>query len=309
MSKISVIVPVHNTENYLEKCVQSLLCQTLQDIEIILVENASTDGSLKKCHECAEKDSRISVLSYPIGDLSYARNRGVEAARSEYVAFVDSDDTVDPDMYGDLYSFAVENDLDIVYSNYVHVYDDHVKYVYKETGQKRILTPQQLLELNLKHEVTSSACTMIARRSLFDELRFPEGRYFEDRAFTFKLIDASHKTGYIDKAYYNYYQRSGSIFHLNSWKKMHDWLRADIARLEFIAHSDHFSSEKKAILAKKPTYTFFRQLRRMGGIAKTQKEKYIISELYNQGCYLVPKKCKTSIKTKIRKLIIKVFYI
>ena len=94
MSKVSVIVPVHNTEKYLEKCVNSITSQTLKDIEIILVENASDDGSLQKCKECAERDSRISVLSYEYGDLSYARNRGVEAAHSEYVAFVDSDDTL-----------------------------------------------------------------------------------------------------------------------------------------------------------------------------------------------------------------------
>ena len=309
MSKLSVIVPVHNTEKYLEKCVESLTSQTLTDIEIILVENASKDGSLQKCHECAEKDSRISVLSFEIGDLSYARNRGVEAAKSEFVAFVDSDDTVNPNMYQDLYTFAVENNLDIVYSNYAHVYDDCMKYAYPETGQKTVLTPKQLLELNFKHKVTSSACTMIARKSLFDTLHFPEGRFFEDRAFTFKLINEAKMTGYIDKAYYNYYQRAGSIFHMDTWKKMHDWLRADLARLEFIAHTDHFSLEKKALLAKKPTYTFFRQLRRMGAIAKTDQEKEVIRKLYHKGRHLVPKECKTSLKTKIRKFRIRTFYI
>lgn len=309
MSKLSVIVPVHNTEKYLQKCVDSLTSQTLTDIEIILVENASKDGSLQKCHECAEKDPRISVLSYEIGDLSYARNRGVEAAKSEFVAFVDSDDTVALNMYEDLYNFAVENNLDIVYSNYAHVYDDCVKYAYKETGEKKVLTPKQLLELNFKHKVTSSACTMIARKSLFDTLHFPEGRFFEDRAFTFKLINEAKMTGYIDKAYYNYYQRAGSIFHLDSWKKMHDWLKADLARLEFIAYSDHFSLEHKAILAKKPTYTFFRQLRRMGAIAKTEHEKEVIRKLYQKGRSVVPKGCKTSIKTKIRKFRIRTFYI
>lgn len=309
MSKISVIVPVHNTEKYLEKCVDSLTSQTLKDIEIILVENASKDGSLRKCHECAERDPRISVLSFEIGDLSYARNRGVEAAKSEYVAFVDSDDTVAPTMYEDLYTYAVQNDLDIVYSNYAHVYDDCVKYAYKETGEKVVLTPKQLLELNFRHKVTSSACTMIARRCLFETLHFPEGRFFEDRAFTFKLINEAKMTGYIDKAYYNYYQRAGSIFHMDSWKKMHDWLRADLARLEFIANSDHFSMEKKASLAKKPTYTFFRQLRRMGAIAKSEQEKEVIRKLYYKGRQIVPRKCKTSIKTKIRKFRIRAFYI
>jgi glycosyltransferase involved in cell wall biosynthesis len=99
MSKVSVIVPVHNTVKYIDTCVRSLRQQTLKDIEIILVENASDDGSLERCHELASADERIKVIHSDIGDLSHARNLGIECATSEYVAFVDSDDTVAGDMY------------------------------------------------------------------------------------------------------------------------------------------------------------------------------------------------------------------
>ena len=136
MSKISVIVPVHNTEQYLEKCVRSLTSQTLKDIEIILVENASTDGSLSLCKALAAQDERISYVHSDVGDLAAARNLGLTIAASEYVAFVDSDDTVQPDMYETLYTLATENNLDIIYSNYIKVYENRApRSLYEENGE------------------------------------------------------------------------------------------------------------------------------------------------------------------------------
>ena len=119
MAKVSVIVPVHNTEQYLRACVASITAQTLKDIEIILVENASTDGSDELCHELAAADDRIKVLHVEMGDLSNARNEGVKAANGEFVAFVDSDDTIDASMYEDMYSLATNESVDIVFCDYV----------------------------------------------------------------------------------------------------------------------------------------------------------------------------------------------
>ena len=92
MTKVSVIIPVHNTSKYIDKCLKTVLNQTLSDIEIILVENASTDNSLAICQEYAKQDSRIKIMHLDVGDLSYARNKGVAIATGEYVAFLDSDD-------------------------------------------------------------------------------------------------------------------------------------------------------------------------------------------------------------------------
>ena len=99
MCKVSIIVPVHNTEQYLPTTVESLLAQTYKNIEIILVENASTDGSLALCHALADKYDRIKVIHTDIAGPANARNMGIDAATGEYIGFVDSDDTVDPDMY------------------------------------------------------------------------------------------------------------------------------------------------------------------------------------------------------------------
>ena len=101
--KVSIIVPVHNTEKYLRQCVGSLLSQTLDDIEVVLVENGSEDGSPDICRELSSEDPRVRYVTLEKGDLSTARNEGVRAAAGEYVGFVDSDDLVSPEMYGRRY--------------------------------------------------------------------------------------------------------------------------------------------------------------------------------------------------------------
>ena len=140
MAKVSVIIPVHNMQELLGKCMESVMSQTMSDLEMILVENASTDDSPVMCDEYALKDQRVKVLHLDVGDLSTARNSGVAVATSEYVAFLDSDDTVDPQMYDTLYSFAVENDLDLVYCNHVQIFDDRPpKYKFPETGTRTVI--------------------------------------------------------------------------------------------------------------------------------------------------------------------------
>ena len=110
--KVSIVIPVHNTAHYLEKCIQSVATQTLKDIEIILVENGSTDHSLQLCHILAEKDPRIKVLQINEADLSTARNQGAKAATANYIGFVDSDDTIHPEMYERMYQLAMNRNVE-----------------------------------------------------------------------------------------------------------------------------------------------------------------------------------------------------
>ena len=175
MTKVSVIIPVHNTSKYIDKCLKTVLNQTLSDIEIILVENASTDNSLAICQEYSKQDSRIKIMHLDVGDLSYARNKGVAIATGEYVAFLDSDDYVSLEMYEDHYKFAIENDLDLVYSNHKRVYDDkEPRYAYPETGEYKVMTPKEMLILNFSDNIPVNACTVIFKRTFFDTMKFPE---------------------------------------------------------------------------------------------------------------------------------------
>lgn len=309
MSKVSIIVPVHNTEKYLENTVRSLLAQTLKDIEIILVENGSTDGSLALCHEVAKTDERIKVMHLDKGDLSYARNNGLTLATSEYVAFVDSDDTVKPEMYETLLGIAQEHDLDLVYSNIMKVYDNRPpKYIYTEDEKVLVMTPKEMLIKNFTHKINVNACTMIARKSLFDNLKFPEDMYFEDRAFTFRLINATNKVGYINKAFYHYYQRSGSIVHLKNWKMYYDFAESDRMRLEFIRDSRLFTDEEKLLVARKSSESLLRKLRHLHAKAKTKEQKKQFRAMA-KNIHLIPENCELPLKARIIRRILKTFYV
>jgi len=308
MAKVSVIVPVHNMQDYLAKCVESIRNQTLSDIEIILVENASTDDSLKKCQEYAAVDPRIKVMHLDIGDLSTARNQGVRVATSDYVAFLDSDDSVSLDMYETLYTFAVGNELDLVCANHVLVYDNKPpRYNYKETGEAIVLTPKELLMMNFGHKVPLHSGTMIVKRKFFDMMKFPEFKYFEDRAFTYLLIAASERVGYVDKAFYYYYQREGSIVHSMNWKKYYDFAHAEKERLEFIMHSSMFTDDERIKIAKKVTETFISKLLRTNRKAKTKQQKKLSRKLVHS-MSLIPAECKIKMKSRLYRKVIKALY-
>ena len=115
--KISVIVPVYNVENYIDRCINSIINQTFEDLEIILVDDKSPDGSPQKCDEWGKQDGRIKVIHKSRNEgLGFARNTGLEYAMGEYVTFVDSDDWIDLNMYSDLYSLCKQYNADIIYS-------------------------------------------------------------------------------------------------------------------------------------------------------------------------------------------------
>ena len=123
--KVSVVVPVYNVEKHLDRCVASIVGQTLEDIEIILVDDGSEDSSGAMCDAWAQRDSRIRVIHKPNGGLSDARNTGAAAARAEFVGFVDSDDYIVPEMYERLYADVIEDASDIAIGGVLSVYADH----------------------------------------------------------------------------------------------------------------------------------------------------------------------------------------
>ncbi len=274
MPKVSIIVPVHNTEKYLQACVNSLVGQTLADIEIVLVENCSTDNSLALCHELANADTRIKVISIDKADLSTARNEGVKVATGEYIGFVDSDDTVLPEMCEELYNLAVEHDLGLVCFSLHKVYDNRAdKYPYSNDGEIRILTPKAMTILNLTDKSPSYVCTHLFRRDIFETLSFPENIYYEDRASTFRFTAACGKGAIINKSYYRYYCRQGSISRSYGWKHFRDFAYANLCRLEFINNSGVFSKEEMSEVASASADSFLRKLRHMLAKAKTPEQR------------------------------------
>jgi hypothetical protein len=200
MPKISVIIPVYNTEKYLSQCLDSVLTQTFQDFEVICVNDGSTDGSLAILEEYAKKDPRIRVLTQVNQGQSVARNEGMKLAGGEYICFLDSDDFYDEDFLYTLYTKSVESDADIVMTN--------TRYVNGNDSTLTSLTTQMLDQFadRIKILPHGGVWDKIYKVTLLKEhhLRFHAGLYFEDNLFVVQALFYAAKMVVIDGPSYNY---------------------------------------------------------------------------------------------------------
>ena len=277
MSKVSVIVPVHNVAKYLRKCVESIAQQTLTDIEIILIENMSTDSSYEICLELANNDKRIKVIKLDRGGISYVRNKGVEAASSPYIAFVDGDDIIAPEMYNEMLAHAEANDLDLVTCHLLKRYEYRSdRLVYKSDGTSATFSSDEFLKRCFESKIPNSVCTLLCRKSLFENIEFPEGVYFEDVATIWRLIKASRRCGHINKAFYIYLRHPGSIVHTMNFQKAENHARADRAKLTYI--SQNYSDDEILHLGMPSALVLFKMIFKMIKMAQTDEEKALSIE-------------------------------
>ncbi len=213
MERISVIVPVYNVEQYLPKCVDSLLAQTYENLEIILVDDGSPDGSGGICDAYAEKDPRIKVIHKENGGLSSARNAGLDIAQGEYIAFVDSDDWVEPEAYKYLLGLARKYGVKLVCAGR---YDVEEKTGEKTQGlcppmEEKISSEELVRRIFLWDNVDSAAWDKLYHRSLLEDIRYPLGVICEDVPTTYRIALKTDQVVMGNKPIYNYLHRSGSI--------------------------------------------------------------------------------------------------
>lgn len=204
---VSVIVPVYNAEEYLDRCMKSLLGQTLSNIEIILVDDGSTDRSGVICERYARQDSRISVFHQPNSGVAAARQRGVDMAQGIFSIHVDPDDWVELTMLEELYAKAVECQADMVICNFVAVYPKKSKPSTQRLGND--LSPKACLNNLLQNKMHGSLCTKLIRTELYRkfDIRFVVGlNYCEDYLVCAKLFLHDIKVEYLNKALYYYDQ-------------------------------------------------------------------------------------------------------
>lgn len=275
MPKLSVIIPVHNTAPYLKRCMDSVLGQSMEDIEVILSENLSSDGSEKMCDMYAEADHRVKVLHLDQSGLSYARNKALETVSADYVGFVDSDDYIDLHMFEDMYAEAERYGADIVSCNYMLVNDGVADHRYEDDGKIAAMTTADMVSAIIEDRITSSACVRIFRKSLFDTLRFPEGVFFEDHAVIYKLVATARVCIHMNVPYYYYVQRGGSICHTISPLKRYHFFLADYGRIGFVRSTHLFSEEIKKCLIRKiadECVHHFKDFIMLGG-ADSEKDK------------------------------------
>lgn len=210
---ISVIVPVYNVEKYLEKCIKSILNQTYENIELILIDDGSTDNSGNICDKY-NRTPKVKVIHKENGGLSSARNAGIDIAKGEYLGFVDSDDSIEPFMYRMLMSSALENNTKISVCAVNYVYENGDKLTKPDLGEDCIFDFEQaMIEMNSHRIFDMGACSKLYHKDLFLELRFPEGKLSEDYYIMYKIFDRAQRISYVSTPCYNYLQRENSITH------------------------------------------------------------------------------------------------
>lgn len=203
--KVSVIVPFYNVEGYIEKCLESLVNQTLQEIEIILVNDGSQDRSINIVKKFLERyPEKIVYLEKENGGLSDARNYAIPYAKGEYIAFLDSDDYVEKDMYEEMYKVAKKENGDFVECNFYWEYPDKKK---EDIGKKYTGKSEMI------QKVRVVAWNKLIKRDILEKtgIQFPKGHRYEDVEFTYKLIPFLNKVSFLNKSCVHYVQREESI--------------------------------------------------------------------------------------------------
>lgn len=271
---ISVIIPVYNTKQYLRSCLDSVLAQTYADLEILFIDDGSSDGSAELLDSLAETDSRIRVIHQPNGGVCAARNRGLEAARGDYLSFIDSDDTLEPDMYETLMGLIREHQADIAHCSYNRVTNGVIKPI-GASGGVYVHDRVQALTCLLTGKLFAGSCwTKLYARKLFQDVRFPRGiRTNEDMLVNFQAFSQAPKSVFADVCKYNYLtSETSSCIRTPQRKRAEDLLTVNrrmlaenvcpelTSILEKRVLSSLFSCYKASKYEQKPDQAFQREL-------------------------------------------------
>ena len=211
---ISVVIAAYNIADYIERGVNSVRSQTYQNLEIIVVDDGSTDGTGELCDNLARKDARVHVIHKENGGPAQARNAGIARAKGSYIGFVDGDDWIDPDMYENMLGAMREQEADIAVCRYrqvhkTHTEDESVDRAVVFEGQEAL---QYYVQETKEYAIQNAAWNKLYRRQLLTGITFPEGKWYEDIMFATLALAHVRRCVYLDKEYYNYIiDREGSI--------------------------------------------------------------------------------------------------
>ncbi len=306
--KITVIVPVYNVEHYLDKCLDSVIKQTYKNIEIIVVNDGSTDNSGKICQEYAKKDNRIVYIEKENGGLSDARNAGLDRLTGSYVTFVDSDDWIESDYVETLYKKITEYQADIAVGNYYSFNESEGMFYFHISGDsyyEKVYDNVSIFEnlyesQEMKSFALISAWGKLYKAGLFDHLRFDIGKLGEDGYLNQKIYLLAEKIVYIHKGIYSYRIRNSSLSRTWTEKWMHALVDAMSERITLLASLGYslekhlaiyrqmlegsLSNGKVSGLEETPTYKEFETkkhlLDKLEKIKNTQKKAIVLAANY-----------------------------
>lgn len=273
MRKVSVIVPVYNTEKYLNRCLDSLLNQTIDDLEVILVNDGSTDGSVDILKDYVEKyPDRFVLIEKENGGQATARNLGIKSSNGRYIGFVDSDDKVDEKMFETMYEKAVQASYDMVECHYHYVLET-------ENGLKELGTRGDIRQYKNQKDMfinpQASPWNKLFKREVIvnNGIRFPEGVIYEDTSFYIKSIPFVKSSAYVDEKFVYYYLRGNSTMNANKSKKVGDIFRVIEDYLEFYKENDLFEEYKNELEYFTVKILLCSSLSRIGRVTDKELEK------------------------------------
>jgi len=238
--KVSIIIPAYNIEKYIEKCIKSAINQTIKDIEIIVVNDGSTDGTLEIINKFSKIDNRIKIINKKNGGVSSARNIGFEISFGEYIQYIDGDDWIEQDACEILYDFAIKNDLDMVVSDFY--YDDRNNLLkWNDIESNKFYTNIEYLNLLLQDKSAPSIWNKFIKREIHENILFSEKySYGEDLSTVAKLAYQSKKIGKLDKAFIHYIFNPNSITNASYLKKGFEKILACHDINEFLKNKDEY---------------------------------------------------------------------
>lgn len=241
---VSVIVPVYKVEQYLDKCVQSIVDQTYTNLEIILVDDGSPDNCPKMCDDWAEKDSRIKVIHKLNGGLSDARNAGLDIYKGEYIYFCDSDDYISENAIEVLYDKLIETDSDMAVGNYSEFFNDFID---KKSFEDRIIySKDEFFFFLFRYVQLNTAWNKLYKRFIWESLRFPYGQIHEDAATDYLVLEQCKRIVCVNVVTYFYFKNSDGItakITINTF----DGIEFCITRTNFFLEHKYYASVSESL--------------------------------------------------------------
>ena len=252
---VSVIIPVYNAEKYLRECINSVLSQTYENLEIVLIDDGSTDESSKICDDFQEIDERIMVIHKENEGVSVARNTGIEKSTGEYITFLDSDDYITSTFVEDLYDAIVANNADVSWSGFLYVYEDN-KSREKCFGVDKVVETKRIAKDFLSGRLAFGYCWgKLFDSKIVKNIRFQCFKVAEDELFVYTALKKCSKIAFVDKQLYCYRQNSESVMHKGK-KKLYDMVKvAEIIRDDV---EDELKPYAECLIATNAIYTYCR---------------------------------------------------
>ncbi len=251
MKKISVIIPVYNGEATVEKCIKSIICQTYSCLEIIVINDGSTDSTSKVLDKLSKKDSRIIIKEIKNGGVSNARNIALNMASGDYITFVDADDYIDSYMYSELINLIEEYNVKIAHCSYRNIYPDGRVVPVGDTGKIVLQSHDEALAYLIQGKMFAGGIwNKLYSKELFKDVEFDKTiKYNEDILFNYLLFEKADRSVYLDKSYYNYVANESSATHTVSSLFLHEQIVLVAREIDRLSKGKTYSNYAKNKLA------------------------------------------------------------